>query len=322
MLRRVISVLCLALLLVPVLTCPALAYDKSSWSVLDKQYEMKAQALPNRQDREIENGYFWIMSDSEETIARYAPEEISLDVEKPFWQNLVNSIFHHGDYSEILALLETTQRNYFSAVASGAWRIFDRTYFVDDDIYEETNARTLYMTFKIPGAGNGTDRGEFGYHLDDVEISGDQAKVILTRSAETIENEPDGETAYRVTVIEDAVREGYLLQKVEDEWKIANIIFDESENWDGDPDRIFNDSYTAVNTLNLFADAKEPEVWQSGFSFENCQREMYSPYGNYMSYIEGPIESPVFLYEKLTYERDDPSATLEGWEQMQEGTAS
>ena len=49
---------------------------------------------------------------------------------------------------------------------------------------------------------------------------------------------------------------------------------------------------------------------------------MYSPYGNYMSYIEGPIESPVFLYEKLTYERDDPSATLVGWEQMQEGTAS
>ena len=178
--------------------------------------------------------------------------------------------------------------------------------------------------FACAGDGEAVGEGDFHYTYDLCRISGDLCKVVLTRHAEVVapSDEEAPYLAFDGRVYEDAVREGYLLQKVEDEWKIANIIFDESENWDGDPDRIFNDSYTAVNSLNLFADAKEPEVWQSGFSFEKCQREMYSPYGNYMSYIEGSIESPVFLYEKLTYERDDPSATLEGWEQMQEGTAS
>ena len=316
MLRPVISVLCLALLLVP---APMLAVE-STWSVVDMQHAMIAENIPQFAQAD---GSFEILG-GDNARSAFAPDAITIDTEKPLWLNLRNTIFHHADFAQIQTLLEDYHRTYFSSLASGSWRLFDRAHFTEDGIYEEANARTLYQMFACAGDGEAVGEGDFHYTYDLCRISGDLCKVVLTRHAEVVapSDEEAPYLAFDGRVYEDAVREGYLLQKVEDEWKIANIIFDESENWDGDPDRIFNDSYTAVNSLNLFADAKEPEVWQSGFSFEKCQREMYSPYGNYMSYIEGSIESPVFLYEKLTYERDDPSATLEGWEQMQEGTAS
>ena len=268
--------------------------------------------------RQQEDGSFFILGDTP-TRENFALDKIEIDIEKPFLLNLVNNIFHHDDFEKIQALLEDYNRNYLYAAASGSWLLYDRAHFTGDDIYQEVNARSLYMIFHVPDAGLGCERGVFSYRLDDLRIDGDWAKVILTRSAETIDEDPRSEEADCSTVIEDAVREGYLLQKVDGDWTIANIIFAETERWSGDPDRIFNDTYTEVNMLNLFADAVDAAVWQKGFTFDKCQRGDYSPYGNFMSYIQGPIEAPVFLYEKLAYERDDPSATLAGWQAMQDG---
>lgn len=319
--KKLLSLLlCLFVVLCPV---QVQAYDAAWANGMHKDYELGhiAKQIPERM--EMFGDYAWLASDSEATILCYAPEKITVDVEKPPILNLWNSMFHRNDFKAIQHTLETYHRWYFSAVASGAWRLMEQTLFANDGIYEEANARTLFMMFKIPGAGSGTDYGHFGYHIDSMDIDGNWAKVIITRSAEVIddpEGDIDNNTDHGI-VIEENVREGYLMQKVDGEWKIANIIFDSTDTFDGDPDRIFNDTYTAVNTLNLFADTKEPEVWHQGFSFEKCQRKDYCPYGNYTSYIEGTITQPIFLYDKLVYERDDPTATLTGWKAMQEEEA-
>ncbi|MEE0434987.1 MAG: hypothetical protein UDB11_06255 [Peptococcaceae bacterium] len=316
--KKLLSLLfCLFVVLCPV---QAQAYDAGWANGMHKDYELSHIAKQVPQRMQMSGDYAWLTSDSEETILRYAPEKITVDVEKPLFLNILNSLFHKSDFKAIQHTLESYHKWYFSAVASGAWRLMDQALFAGDDIYEEANARTIFMMFKIPGAGSGTDYGHFSYHIDQMNIDGDWAKVVITRSAEVIDN-PEGDIDNNTDhgiVIEKDIREGYLMQKINDDWKIANIIFDQTDTFDGDPNRIFNDTYTAVNTLNLFADAKETEVWRDGFNFEKCQRKDYCPYGNYTSYIEGIITQPIFLYDKLVYERDNPSATLAGWNAMQE----
>ena len=306
--KKMLVLLCLLLMLLP----GAAWGTDSTWSTLDLQREAIAKNMPQLKQAD---GSFQIFG-GDSARSHFAPENISIDIEKPFVRNLVNTIFHHKDYQDIQTLLEDYHRIYFSSLASGSWRLFDRAHFTGEDIYEEVNARTLTMMFITAGESEKMGDSVFSYRLDTCKINGDLCKILLTRHAEAgCLNK--GQEA--VMVMEDAVREGFLLEKVDGDWKIANILFDTSETFDGEPERIFNDSYTDVNMLNLFEAANDPDTWLNGFSFDVCQRGMYSPFGNYRSYVVGDFSSPQFDYEKLWKEQRYPQAAIDAW-RAQQGT--
>ena len=122
MLRRVISVLCLALLLVP---APMLAVE-STWSVVDMQHAMIAENIPKFEQAD---GSFEILG-GDNARSTFAPDAITIDTEKPLWLNLRNTIFHHADFAQIQTLLEDYHRTYFSSLASGRVFCTDSTYRV------------------------------------------------------------------------------------------------------------------------------------------------------------------------------------------------
>lgn len=281
-------------------------YD-SQWaqtSARDTQMATMAENLPQfRQD----DGSYWMMC-NEETRALYAPEALTINVEKPLLMTVVNTVFHHSDFKEVQMLLEDYHRTYFSSIASGTWHLADEALFANTEICDEANARSLVMMFIYPGSGSGTQYGDFGYHIDSMKFADDLCKVMITRYAEVIDKEYDGRYS---CIMEEAVREGFLLEKKEGQWKIANILFDTSDSFAGDADRIFSDDYTSVNMLNLFADAADPSTWRKGFDIKHCPREIYSIYGNYRSYLIGDGETLTFDYNKLVMERESLSLSQE-----------
>lgn len=293
MIKRNILVLCLVLLLC--LPVSAHAQD-ARWSVLDMQYAMIGENMPMLQ--QADGSYQILGGDS--ARSHFAPEKITIDIEKGFRLTLVNTLFHHKDFRAIQSLLEDYHRLYFSSLASGSWRLFGRDHFTGDDIYEEANARTVTMMFMNAAGGEKNGDGAFSYDYDVCEIAGDLCKVVLTRSAAVTDSDSGKDT------IEDQVREGFLLEKVDGEWKIANIIFDGTDVVRGDPERIFSGG--KVNMLNLFEKAAEPETWQKSFDFAHCQRQMLTTAGNYTSYLKGDFSAPQFDYAKLYNDLNGPAA--------------
>lgn len=256
------------------------------------------------------DGSYCVMG-NEETVKNFSWENIDIVIKKPLIQDIVNSILHYRDYRDIQNVIEECQRYYFFVVCSGNYKLNPREYFTNEGVYQEVNARNIYMMFKVPDAGLGCETGDFFYSLDTVKIDHDIAKVFITRSAKTIDNNPANEDSDCGVVIEEAVREGYLLEKIEGQWKIANVLFDNADYLEGDAQRIFNDENQTVNLFRMFEDAEDASIWTERFSFERCQRKDYCPYGNFMSYIIGDVETPAFNFDKLINERDNTDATLE-----------
>lgn len=256
------------------------------------------------------DGSYCVMG-NEETVKNFSWENIDIVIKKPLIQDIVNSILHYRDYRDIQNVIEECQRYYFFVVCSGNYKLNPREYFTNEGVYQEVNARNIYMMFKVPDAGLGCETGDFLYSLDTVKIDHDIAKVFITRSAKTIDNNPANEDSDCGVVIEEAVREGYLLEKIEGQWKIANVLFDNADYLEGDAQRIFNDENQTVNLFRMFEDAEDASIWTERFSFERCQRKDYCPYGNFMSYIFGDVETPAFNFDKLINERDNTDATLE-----------
>lgn len=256
------------------------------------------------------DGSYCVMG-NEETQKTFGWNNIEIAVKKPFIQDIINSILHYRDYRDIQNVIEECQRYYFFVVCSGNYKLNPSEHFTNEGVYQEANARNIYMMFKVPDAGLGCETGDFTYSLDTVKIDHDVAKVFITRSAKTIGNNSANEGNDCGVVIEEAVREGYLLEKTEGQWKIANILFDNADYLEGDTQRIFNDENQTVNLFRMFEDAEDASIWTERFSFEKCQRKDYCPYGNFMSYIIGDIETPAFNYDKLINERDNMDATLD-----------
>lgn len=292
--KKIISLLCILFLLLP---HAAWAQDKAFMSsqYKDHYFRSLAQSIP---DRRTPDGSFFVFGD-EPTSLNFARDKIVITVEKPFWQNLYYLVFHQKDYKEIQSLIEEYNRFYFAATASGTMTLFPQEHFVSKGIFEEANAHTFYTMFDVPDAGLGCEEGMFQYRINDVTIEGDDARVVIERSAEVFDHD---ERSFD-TVIEEHVQEGYLLHKNQGEWKIQNIIFDNALYFDGPKDAIFNDA-GELNTFAMFAESDDIAVWRDAFLFEKCQRKDYCSYGNYMSYIEGEITDPIFDYDKLYSEKN------------------
>lgn len=291
--KKLISMVCLVSIL---LSCPAWAQDKAfkNSRYLDSYLKGLADFIP---ERRTPDGSFFIFGD-EPTSLNFSRDEIQILVEKPFWQNLYQMIFHKKDYEQIQTLLEEYNRFYLSAVASGVLTLYPEVHFTNQGIFEEANARTFYKMFEVPDAGLGCDNGLFQYTIDTIKIDGDDAKVIITRSAD-VHDSGDGKSD---TVIEENVREGYLLHKTEGEWKFENIIFDNSLFYQGDQDEMFDDKW-GFNTFALFEESDDITVWRNAFTFAECQRKCYTPYGNYREYLQGEITAPTFDYERFSEEK-------------------
>lgn len=301
--------LCIFCLLLFLPSTVSYAQGKAWMQSQDKDdfYRIIAENLTRSENPD---GSYCVMG-NEETQNTFGWNNIEIVVKKPFIQDIINSILHYRDYRDIQNMIEECQRYYFFVVCSGNYKLNPSEHFTNEGVYQEANARNIYMMFKVPDAGLGCGAGDFSYSLDTVKIDNDVAKVFITRSAKTIDNNSANEGNDCGVVIEEAVREGYLLEKTEGQWKIANILFDNADYLEGDAQRIFNDENQTVNLFRMFEDAEDASIWTDRFNFEKCQRKDYCPYGNFMSYIIGDVESPAFNYDKLINERNNTDATLE-----------
>lgn len=312
MIKKWMLVCCLLMLIVPV---TGYAQDKA-WMKNEHKDEYYSILASNTNRIENLDGSYHVMGD-EPTLENFSWDEISTTVKKPFFQNLVNSLLHRQEYQDIQKVIEECQHYFLFDVCSGSIKLQPRSCFTNDGVYQEANARNFYMMFKVPDAGLGCEEEVCSYSLDTVKISDNVAKVFITRSIKTIDENPISDDRDCGVVVEENVREGYLLEKVNDEWKIANILFDNAAYLEGEASRIFNDENQTVNLFRMFEDAEDASIWTERFNFEKCQRKDYCPYGNYMSYIIGDIEALIFDYDKLVYERDHPDATIENWRALQ-----
>lgn len=268
----------------------------------DASYETSAQTIF---ERETADGSFNVMGD-ESTWEAFSVDRIQINVQTNAWTNLYQSIFHRADYKEIKTLLETYNRYYFSSLSSGRLTLCPQACFVSEGLFQEANARSLYMIYKFPDARDGKDTGDFSFSIEKMMIKGDLAKVVIKRDV-SLEGGNEG------YVLEQQVREGYLLKRTDNAWRIENIVFDNASYFDGEPDKIFSDNLV-VNAFAFFADTKDPAVLQEAFSFEIFRREDYSPYENYIDFvIGGDITRPAFDIQRFNEVRSALSTINADW---------
>ena len=256
-------------------------------------------------ERETADGSFNVMGD-ESTWENFSVDKIQINVLTSTWTNLYQSIFHRTDYKEIKTLLETYNRYYLSSLASGRLTLCPQACFVSEGLFQEANARSLYMMYKFPDAREGKDTGDLSFSIEKMMLKGNLAKVVIKRDVSL-------EGGNEVYVLEQQVREGYLLKRTDSTWRIENIIFDNASYFDGDPDKIFSDQLV-VNAFAFFVDTKDPAVLQEAFSFENFRREDYSPYENYIDFvIGGDITRPAFDIQRFNEVRSNLSKINADW---------
>lgn len=172
-----------------------------------------------------------------------------------------------GEYNEIT----------LSSLFSGVYQLMPREDFVSDGIYKEANARNLYELFNKPRAGENVASYEFAIEYTQLEVGETYAKVVVQRQADVVyDQEKDPNRRYGGV-------EGYLLKKVDGEWKIENILF----NTD------------AVRpTFEDFAASTDEAAWEN-YTFEKCPRKSYDAANNFSDYIEGPIDAPTVNLEMM-----------------------
>lgn len=164
-----------------------------------------------------------------------------------------------------------------SSLFSGVYQLMPRAAFVSDAIYEEANARNLYELFNKPMAGKNVASYEFAIEYTQLEVGETYAKVVIKRQADVVyDQEKDPDRSYGGV-------EGYLLKKVDGEWKIENILF----------------ATDAVSpTFEAFVAATDEAVWEN-YTFEKCPRKSYDAANNFRDFIEGPIDAPSVNLEMM-----------------------
>lgn len=291
--KRVLSsLLCLMMLMLP---APAWAIDASviaNWWTRDEYCSEMAATIP---DHENSDGSFDLLGELSKSDG-FAPEDILILVEKPLGQTLINSVFHRSDYKDIQKLVEEVNQYYFSTVISARYAVFPETLCANTGIYKEVNARNLTALFESPDSGIGMTETDLGYKMVVCDISDDVAKVIIEREFYLSGYNPANET--NGWCLEQGVREGYLLQKIDGEWKLENIIFQDAGSAQSQSN-VNNHSVGHMNTFDLFEKTKDKDALQKIFEFNSCQRASYSSEGNYGDLIIGDIECPVFNYDKF-----------------------
>lgn len=314
MLKRIIAMCCLLLLL-----CPTVLYanEEADWTeniCREERYAELAKTLPERSMNG--NGFFVMGTDDThmKLFNELARDNIDIVVNSQLgiFDTLRNTLFHHDDAEAIKAVVENCNHYYLSSMVSGYWALMPRDLFTNDGIYKEANARNLYQIFFWQDVWVGTSEEHFRYDINTLHIDGNEAQVIITRNAELSSTKPiDG--AIQAVCLENGVREAYLLQKHDGEWKIENIIFDNRAYFNGAPTDLMNAYETKINTFLMFEKAENAEVWKDGFCFENCQPKNYCPYVNYSDFIIGTLSRPQFDYDRFLYLQENQSRINQFW---------
>lgn len=312
-LKRIIM-FCFLLILLPT---AILANDEADWTENIRRQERCAELAKTLPERSMNGNGFFVMGTDDTHMKPFhelAKNNIDIVVTNHIgiFANLRNTLFHQDDTDAIKAVIENCNRYYLSSMTSGYWALMPRELFTNDGIYKEANARNLYQIFYWQDVGVGTSEEHFRYDINTLHIDGNYAQVIITRNAELSSAEPiDG--VIQAASLETNVREAYLLQKHDGEWKIENIIFDNRAYFNGTLNDIMNIYETKLNTFLMFERANSADVWKEGFNFENCQPKNYSPYGNYSDFIIGTLNRPQFDYDRFLYLQENLSRINQFW---------
>lgn len=314
MLRRVISALCLALLLVP---AAAFGAEEADWTENIRRQERCAELAKTLPERSMNGDGFFVMGTDKTHMKPFhelAKDKIEVIVTNNtgIISNLINTIFHREDAEAVKEVVESINRYYLSSMASGYWKLMPRSDFTSDGIYKEANARNLYQIFYWQDVGVGTSEEYFRYEINKLRIDGDYAQVVITRFAELTSSEPvDG--VIQSANLENDIPEAYLLQKHDGEWKIANIMFGNRGDLEVSSNEAMDTQRTKLNKFLMFAKADGAETWKNGFTFESCPTEDYSPFGNYSDFIIGDLNAPQFDYDRFLYCWENGPAIRQFW---------
>lgn len=232
-------------------------------------------------EREIEEGVFEVFQ-GDKMHEEFSKENIELDVSVPFNVKVRYFFGKRADMNAIKDEVVGYNKTYLSCVFSGLFQLYPRDHFASEGIYQEANARDLYAMFAHPNAGMHVDETDFSLDIEQLVINGDQAKVIAERNYDVVHGDSKGQ-------VQCGGPEAYLLKKVDGDWKIENIIFESfMQTPTSTPNKVFTQ----------FEQAGKNENWLETYSFEKCPRSTYESDENFSDYIEGSIDSPVFLIEK------------------------
>lgn len=269
--KKLITMLLLLLLLLP---NEMLASEDGSTNYIKTAITEKAAHVYEYQ---LSDGNYEIFGNDESHDA-FSKENMSLKCSMGIQEHIVDLLLQNDETEQVADVVYGYLQTYLSSLFSGIYQIEPRTHFCSEAIYQEANARNLYEMFNKPNAGVGVNNYDFGVHIDQLKIRGNLAKVIVTLDANVLY--PDEE----ITTVSYSTREGYLLKKEGDQWKIENIIF--QTNFPNDTFKAFSN---AVNSNN----------WESRFSFKNCQRKSYESNINFSDYLLGSIDQPALNVEEM-----------------------
>ena len=196
------------------------------------------------------------------------------------------------DETAIKEVIEEYNKTVFLSII-GHEKTLDTSFSSDQALLDELNARSIYLGQNF-GGGTTFTSYNFDIYYDDLAIDGDKAKAVITQDITFQTSFEDKE--YLVDA--DYVREeGYVLQKIDGEWKLVNVIF----NSEGLP----NDAMAAL------MDSDSSDEWIADFDFEPLSRDQYEDDRTFTDMLDenGEIDlgSLVDPYVEYSAAYDDPS---------------
>lgn len=166
--------------------------------------------------------------------------------------------------------------------------------FVDSqELLNELNARSLYLKESY-GGGTGFTSYDFDLYYNDFAIADNMAKVVITQDIIFQTNFEDKD--YPIDA--DFVRkEGYVLKKIDGNWKLTNVIF--------------NTEGIENNALEALINSDSPSEWATIFDFENLKRDQYEDTKTFTDMLnkdgEIDLDSLVDPYVEYSAAYDNPS---------------
>lgn len=220
-------------------------------------------------------------------------EQVCINDETSNGQEMLFSTNNQNeDERKIKNLIEDYNRAMFLNII-GHETTMDPSFVASQELLNELNARSLYLKENYGGGKNFTSY-DFDLYYEDFSIDNDVAKVIILQDVVFQTKFEDKE--YPIDA--DFVRnEGYVLKKINGDWKLINVIF----NTEG----IENDALDALRKSNLSSE------WTTSFDFANLKRDQYEDTKTFTDMLDDNgeinLNSLVDPYVEYSAAYDNPS---------------
>lgn len=196
------------------------------------------------------------------------------------------------DETAIKDVIEEYNKTVFLSII-GHEKSLDTSFSNDQALLDELNARNIYLGQNF-GGGTTFTSYVFGINYEDLAIEGDKAKAVITQDIIFQTNFEDKDAPIDADYVR---KEGYVLQKIDGEWKLVNVIF----NSEGLP----NDAIDAL------MDSDSSDEWVTDFNFESLSRDQYEDDKTFTDMLdengEIDLESLVDPYVEYSAAYDNPS---------------